>query len=96
MRTKDSREDAKTRRRDCWRVRSRPTLPWPLNGSKNIVRTGPVLAFVAVLDVPQADELPFFAIVGFLAGFNERFVQDMLAGSANSFGATGAAGHAAR
>jgi len=52
--------------------------------------------FVAVLDVPQADELPFFAIVGFLAGFNERFVQDMLAGSANSFGATGAAGHAAR
>lgn len=32
---------------DELRVRSRPTLPWPLNGSKNIVRTGPVLRWPA-------------------------------------------------
>jgi|SRR5690349_10616584 len=37
---------------------------------------------VAAVDVAAGDELAFFAVVGFLAGFNERFAQDMLVGSA--------------
>jgi hypothetical protein len=47
------------------------------------------------IEVAEDSRLPFYAAVGFLAGFNERFAQDMLAGSArpltrvHSFGETG-------
>jgi hypothetical protein len=44
---------------------------------------GGVLSFV---EVPRS-ELAFFAALGFLAGFNERFAQDMLAASSGSAGA---------
>lgn len=34
------------------------------------------------IEVAEDANLPFYAAVGFLAGFNERFAQDMLVGSA--------------
>jgi hypothetical protein len=33
------------------------------------------------IEVEEGSNLPFYAGVGFLAGFNERFAQDMLVGS---------------
>jgi hypothetical protein len=33
------------------------------------------------VDVSSAEALPFYAVLGFLAGFNERFAQDMLVAS---------------
>lgn len=36
----------------------------------------------SALCVPTGQELPFYAAIGFLAGFNERFAQDMIATSA--------------
>lgn len=38
---------------------------------------------VPVIDIPQGQALAFFAAVGFLAGFNERWAQDMLKSSAD-------------
>lgn len=37
---------------------------------------------ISALVVPSGQELPFYAAVGFLAGFNERFAQDVIASSA--------------
>ncbi len=37
------------------------------------------------IDVPSGQELGFYAGVGFLAGFNERWAQDMLKSSADQF-----------
>jgi hypothetical protein len=38
--------------------------------------------FLSVLEVPAGKELQFYASLGFVAGFNERFAQDMLAAAA--------------
>jgi hypothetical protein len=37
---------------------------------------------IPAIDIPEGRELAFFAGLGFLAGFNERWAQDMLKGSA--------------
>lgn len=37
------------------------------------------------IDVSDNEPLSFYAVLGFLAGFNERFAQDMLVGSARQF-----------
>jgi hypothetical protein len=42
---------------------------------------------VPAIEITTDSELPFYAAVGFLAGFNERWAQDMLAGSARRLGA---------
>lgn len=41
---------------------------------------------IPAIEIPADHELAFFAGVGFLAGFNERWAQDMLKGSANHVG----------
>lgn len=38
---------------------------------------------VPAIEVPDDGELAFFAAIGFLAGFNERWAQDMLKDSSN-------------
>jgi hypothetical protein len=38
---------------------------------------------VPAIEIPAGEELAFFAGLGFLAGFNERWAQDMLKGSAD-------------
>lgn len=47
---------------------------------------------VPAIDIPEGEELAFFAGVGFLAGFNERWAQDMLKGSAGTLGGNPAGG----
>jgi hypothetical protein len=44
---------------------------------------------LSIVDVASGEQLAFYALVGFLAGFNERFAQDMLAGSARGLAGGG-------
>jgi hypothetical protein len=45
---------------------------------------------VPAVTVPPGADLAFFAGIGFLAGFNERWAQDMLKGSVDQLGSQGA------
>ena len=47
---------------------------------------------VPAIEIPTDQMLAFFAGVGFLAGFNERWAQDMLKGSTTQLGGNGAEG----
>jgi hypothetical protein len=56
----------------------RPAIGGVLGMALFVLFEGGLLPAVEVADEAR---LPFYAAVGFLAGFNERFAQDMLAGS---------------
>jgi len=51
---------------------------------------------LSVLEVPEGKELPFYAALGFIAGFNERFAQDMLATAVPQPGSASAPSQAGR
>jgi hypothetical protein len=46
-------------------------------------------SLIPAIHIPEDRELAFFAGLGFLAGFNERWAQDMLRGSAEQVGGLG-------